>query len=320
MSLVESSELFYEFSIVVLTYNRAECLRDLLSHVAGLTPYVAEVIVVDNASNDGTQEIVRQSFPGLRYCRTPENLGTAGRNFGITAATGDIVITLDDDVFGITTADLARLRGIFADDPSIGAVNFRVLDFYTGRLTNWVHHRNPRDAEGTFETYEITEGAVAFRRRAAVEVGMYWPRFFIGHEGPDLAFRLMNFGYRVIYDGSISVHHKHESSGRPSWRFYYYDTRNSIWLAVRSMSASYGIRYLAVNIAAMGYYSLRGGQILWWLKALRDGISGLPEARRTRRRWSSSAEARIRQIDRSRPPFTKRVLEKLRGSDGRLDE
>jgi GT2 family glycosyltransferase len=310
---------FGDFSLVILTYNRSQSVRELLSHVAHLAPHLCDVVVVDNASADDTQQVVRNAFPGIRYFRTAENLGACGRNRGIEAAGGEFVITLDDDIFGISFDDLAKIRAVFQADPSLAALNFRVVDYFTGRLTNWVHHREAAQSRDVFETYEITEGAVAFRRAAVVGVGMYWPRYFISHEGPDLAFRLMDAGFRVVYDGSLTVRHKHEVSGRPSWRFYYYDTRNLIWLAVRKMSPAYGAGYLAVNISAMAYYSLRGGHFSWWLKAVRDGLAGLPEVRRARQRWTPATESRVRMIDKARVPFLTRLREKLGGSGSRLD-
>jgi GT2 family glycosyltransferase len=313
------SKAFGDFSLVILTYNRSRSVQELLAHVSGLAPYVCDIVVVDNASTDDTQQVLRDGFPGIRYCRTSENLGACGRNYGIEAAGGEFVITLDDDIFGISLGDLSKIRAAFRADSAIAAVNFRVVDYFTGRLTNWVHHRDTARSRDVFETYEITEGAVAFRKAALVEVGMYWPLYFISHEGPDLAFRLMDAGYRVVYDGSLAVRHKHEVYGRPSWRFYYYDTRNLIWLAVRKMSPAYGAGYLVVNVFAMAYYSLLGGHLIWWLKGVRDGLSGLPEVRRTRQCWTPATERRVRIIDKDRVPFLRRLRDKLGGSGSRLD-
>ena len=83
------------------------------------------------------------------------------------------------------------------EDPAIACVNFKVVEEGTGRLLNWVHHRSARlFADVSFDTYEITEGAAAFRRSSLQAAGGYPESFFLSHEGPDLAYRLMDRGWR----------------------------------------------------------------------------------------------------------------------------
>ncbi len=86
-------------------------------------------------------------------------------------------------------------------------------------------HENKR-----FTTYEITEGAVAFNQKALLSTSLYPDYFFISHEGPDLAFQIMNNGYSVIYNAEVVVKHYHSDLGRKSWTTYYYDENASIGL------------------------------------------------------------------------------------------
>lgn len=305
-------------SLVVLTYQRLESVVQLATHLGQVASSLHEIIVVDNGADDHTREAMRE-FQYVTYLRNEENMGACGRNSGILLASGDIVVTLDDDIFGLTTADIDLIRNAFGSDPALGALNFRVIDYYTSRLTNWVHHRPVEDSSQTFDTYEITEGAVAFSRRAVERIGGYWAPYFISHEGPDLAFRLMNLGLVVRYDGRIVVKHKHEQQGRPGWRFYYYDTRNLIWLAIRNMDFRYAFTFLTVQLSAMAYYSLMTGHLLWWFRAVGDGVKEWRMVAATRERWTPDTAARVTRIDRARIPFFTRVWQKLRGSSSRLD-
>ena len=175
------------------------------------------------------------------------------------------------------------------------------------------------DANGRFATYEITEGAVAFRKEAVRKAGYYHDAFFISHEGPDLAFRLMNADYAVEYDGSVVVRHKHEQTGRRKWGFYYYDMRNAFWLAARNMPVWNAMRYLLLSIGAMFVYAVRGGHVHWWLKGVWDGCRGLPAAWRTRQAWTPQTRALVREIDRHRPPFWQIAWRRLRRPINRLD-
>ncbi|NTV04581.1 glycosyltransferase, partial [bacterium] len=194
-------------SIVVLTYRRREAVLRLLDGLSRLRDADHEIIVVDNGGGDGAAEAVRAAHPGVRLIALPGNAGVGARNRGLEAAGGEIVVTLDDDMVDFDDADLARLRAAFAERPRLGALCFKVTWPGTGRVRDWVHRRPVADADLTFPTYEITEGAVAWRRDALRESGPYREDFFISHEGLDLAYRLLDRGWEIVYDGGVAVGH-----------------------------------------------------------------------------------------------------------------
>src|SRR5690606_20187344 len=124
------------------------------------------------------------------------------------------------------------IASIFEKNPSADGICFKVIDEKDGAITNWCHHCDPNlFSNKSFETYEISEGAVAFRRDTFNQVGFYTKEFFISHEGLDLAIRILKSGKSIIYCPEIEVVHAHAAEGRKNWRRYYYDTRNLIWLA-----------------------------------------------------------------------------------------
>jgi GT2 family glycosyltransferase len=245
--------------------------------------------------------MVMENFPAVTYLATGTNLGAVARNVGVAAASGDIVVTLDDDVFGLDDVGLANIRSLFSSDPALGAVNFRVIGDKTGEVCNWVHHCRP-DLYGDreFPTYEITEGAVAFRKEALNIAGLYTEYFFISHEGVDLALRLWENGFKVIYSPDISVRHCHAAQGRKSWRRYYFDTRNQFWLVARHLPPLYGFYYLLRGILPMAAYSLRDRHFLYWLKGMADGALGMGRALDERRVLSRQTMGIIRSINRNR--------------------
>jgi GT2 family glycosyltransferase len=305
-------------SISILTHDRIAVLAPLVASLAAIDYQPLEIIVVDNHSQDATQSVIREKFPQVVYIRTDRNVGVAARNLGLEQASGGIVVTLDDDIAGFDGDSLARLVAAFDAHPDIGAINFKVLSSRTGKLCNWVHHCRPdvfSDAE--FLTYELTEGAVAFRKEALKACGLYPDYFFLSHEGPDLAFRMINAGYRVIYSPDVTVIHSHSSIGRKNWMRYYYDTRNQFWVAARNYPLGYAMRYLARGVPSMFYYSLRDGFLWYWVKGVVDGIVGLKRAFADRTEINPAAMAIVRQIDRNRPSLShlirRRVSRPLRG-------
>ncbi|MBU0741280.1 glycosyltransferase family 2 protein [bacterium] len=306
-------------SVVVLTYKRREAVLALLRELVELRDHDLEVIVVDNGSEDGTAEAVAERHPAVELIVLRENRGVGARNEGLALAGGGIVVTLDDDMRGLDETDLRRLRTVFTERPRLGALCFKVTRPDADEVRDWVHHRPVEDADGAFDTYEITEGAVAYRATALAESGFYREDFFISHEGLELAYRLLDRGWEIAYDGSLSVEHHHAAGGRSSWRRYYYDTRNLFWVATLHQPLGYAVRYLALGATAMGYYALRDGFLPTWLRAVRDGLRGISGLRPERRTWSAGTRAFIRGVDAGRPGFLYLARKRMRQKDFSLE-
>jgi GT2 family glycosyltransferase len=152
---------------------------------------------------------------------------------------------------------------------------------------------------------------VAFRREIAEQAGFYPDSFFISHEGPDLAFRIMELGYTIEYNPAISVIHAYSPLARTSWRNYYYDTRNTFWLVARNCPLPFSLALLIRQNGAMFIYSIRDGFFLWWLRGVWDGLRGLPQAFRERRKMSPATMRRIAQIDEGRPSIVYLLKKRL---------
>jgi len=280
---------------------------------------VREIIVVDNSSEDSTGVVVRSHGIRPTYVRLDRNIGAAARNYGLKMATADIIVTLDDDIIGLDGVALERITKLFESNTRLGAVNFQIRDYYTGELCNWVHHRREEDyADKEFPTYEITEGAVAFRRSAIEGAGYYADDFFLSHEGPDLAYRIMDQGYEIYYSGKVTVRHRHENTGRKAWYNYYYDTRNLFWLAARNLPVPYALRYVSRGIIAMLIYSIRDSFFIYWLRGVRDGLTGLARAAKKRRVLRPETMRAMAKIDQDRPDIIYYLKKRLFRKSARL--
>jgi GT2 family glycosyltransferase len=298
-------------SICILSYNRCNLLRYLLIELSRLQYQPLEILVVDNHSEDATERMMKEEFSGVVYIRTERNLGAVARNRGMKGAKGEVIITLDDDVRGIKDVDIESLSEMFTRNSVLGAVNFRVVN-QDGKTCNWVHHcREEEYYDQEFTTYEITEGAVAFRKKALECSGYYPESFFLSHEGPDLAFRILENGYNVLYSAKVKVEHLFAEESRKPWRNYYYDTRNQLWLAARLFPLSYAVAYLWRGLISMLIYSVRDGYFRYYAKAIRDGLAGMREALKERHVLSKSTMTVIRNIESKRPSAAYSVRKKL---------
>jgi hypothetical protein len=118
-----------DLSVVVVSWNTRDdlraCLRSTLDGLAGIA---GEVIVVDNASSDGSAEMVAAEFPEVRLVRSPENVGFAGGcNAGLAVAAGRNLLLLNPDTVVVGDVLAATVRYL-DDHPEVGALGCRVLD------------------------------------------------------------------------------------------------------------------------------------------------------------------------------------------------
>lgn len=303
-----SASVLPTVTVVILNYQRKASLRQTLESVRCQVYSALEVIVVDNASTDGSDQMVAGMFPEARLVRLPSNIGCAARNHGVCAAKGDIVITLDNDVQLTTPHDVQTVVELFAQHPSVACINFQILNA-EGCLSrrDWCHPRDcDRFADQAFLTDYVLEGASALRHHAFEQVGGYWPPLFIGHEGHDLAYRLLGAGYDLLYSPQIRVVHAVSAAARPSSRIYYTFTRNAIWVSLRNHRPFVAAREIITDLALMAFSSARAGHWKSYLHGLWDGLAGAPCAFASRCPLSLATYRRLRHIRRLElSPFEK---------------
>ena len=146
---------------------------------------------------------------GVRTVRLPENVGVAaGRNAGVAACEGDVVLFLDDDGWYPDTGLAAHIAGRFAADPALAVLSMQVVDPDGGPGARWhVPRLRAGDPERSSVVTTFLGGACAIRRSAYLEAGGLPDLFFYGHEETDLAWRLMDRGYRLEYDATARMCH-----------------------------------------------------------------------------------------------------------------
>jgi GT2 family glycosyltransferase len=290
-------------SISILNYERRETLRRCLGKVLAQSWSDLDVIVVDNASTDGSDQMVAEEFPQVHLVRLEKNVGCAARNAGVAAARGEIVITIDNDVLLEDPDSVSRVMQIFERQAAVGCVNFKIADG-EGRLSrrDWCHPRDPdRYGDESFLTDYVLEGACAFRRRAFEGVGGYWAPLFLGHEGLDLALRLIDAGHDILYAPEIAITHLVSPEARPSSRIYYTFTRNGIWVSLRNHRAWPATVAIARDLALMAFSSARAGHWGSYIRGVRDALAGRKAAFSSRQSLKRSTYEKLSTIHRLEP-------------------
>jgi GT2 family glycosyltransferase len=261
-----------DVTVVIATNNRCVALRDTLARLAEL-PERPPVIVVDNASTDGTAAVARAA--GAEVIGLEANRGASARNAGVAAAKTELVAFCDDDSHPAPGA-LARAAARFAADGRLALLAGRILVGEEERLDPTCHALADAPAVLGF----VACGVVA-RRAALLEVGGFHPRFGVGGEETLLALDLAAAGHRRLYAPEVVFHH-HPDGGPRSGRARRM-RRNDLWTAWLRRPPTPALRATAATAAADP-------------PALLAALRGLPWVLRERRRVPAAVEADLRRI------------------------
>ena len=251
-------------TVVILTWNRRDDLKETLYKLRASRYKNLEIIVVDNASTDGTDSMVLSDFPEVRYLPLDENRGIAGYNVGFKAASGDFVLVLDSDSYPAEDS-IGRMVELFEKNRDVGAIAFDVHAADTDILSEENGGEQISDVAG------YHGAATGFRREIFAVAGYWYEPFFLYFNEMDHALRILDAGYRIVHSTAIRAFHKSSPVSRPSERAPYFYTRNALWLIwrhypLRQMFAStlYFI-YLAVSETCFQRTTV-------YLKAVRDAF------------------------------------------------
>jgi len=111
--------------VVIVTRDRCSDLMGALEHLSGL-PEQPRIVVVDNASSDGTADAVEDRYPGFEVIPLDENLGAAGRNVGVAVTRTPYVAFSDDDSWW-APGSLSLAADLFDKHPRLGLLIARIL-------------------------------------------------------------------------------------------------------------------------------------------------------------------------------------------------
>ena len=272
-----------EISVIIVSWNACDYLRDCLNSIRNTGgALIREVIVVDNASSDGSPDMVKAQFPEVNLVRASENLGFArANNLGIQRASGSLLALINSDVI-VDRGCLQALADCLEKHPEVGLAGPRVngrdgrLQVTCRRLpTIWnTACRLPALDRvcsrwaffSRFQTWywnldqdanvEVLSGCFWVARREAVdEVGQIDERFFFYTEDVDWCKRFRDAGWKLMFvPGATATHFGGGSSSNAPLRFSIEQLRSNLtyW---RKHHGSLG--RCAFLVIAIGQHSLR---------------------------------------------------------------
>ena len=280
-------------SVVVVNYRRPDdtvaCLRafDEVDWPADRL----EVVVVDNASGDGSAEVIRAGAPGATVVESKHNTGFGGGcNLGARRSSGDYLAFINNDARPAPGWIRAAVD-VLDRNPGIGAVASKVLD-WEGKLVDYVDgslawfgmgykrevgRTDSFDYDQAHDVLFATGAAMFVRADLYRRLGGFDPRYFMFYEDVDLGWRMNLLGSRVRYVPTSVAYHRHHASmqGYGPWREHALLERNALFTIYKN----YGDEALAAALPAALLLSVRrsvsrGGDDLAPLDLARAGLDG----------------------------------------------
>ena len=298
-----STSFQFDVTVLIVSFNTRDVLRECLRSVFRETGALrVQVIVVDNASTDGSPAMVEQEFQDVLLIRSEVNLGFGpANNLGLRSASGRYIVLLNSDAF-LTAGSLERSVAHMDASPRVGLGGGRL----TGRDGSWqpsarmfptifndlltlsgLAARFPRSrffgrADRTWanpmEAAEVdwVPGAYAIVRAEVVEsIGLFDPRFFLYYEEVDLCKRIKDAGYSIWYWPDIAIVHIGGESSRQvrSLQLTRAGAQLTLW-RMRSM-----LLYYRKHHGLSAWLAMAVEAVWYWLRS-------------QRRRWSMNPDRR----------------------------
>jgi GT2 family glycosyltransferase len=323
-------------AVAIVNFNGGEHIMACLAALARQT-YPHRVLVVDNASVDGSPRAIHDAYPGAHILPLRRNVGFARAvNLAAERATADVLVTLNPDtipdpafieeIVKPLMADdrLASVAGtlVFASAPSVVASAGVRIHRNGVALDDMLGEAYDAGAPPARAVFGPSAGAAAYRLEAFKAVGGLCEPFFLYLEDVDLAWRFRLMGWESVNANAALASHVYSASaveGSPFKRRL--QARNRIWSLARCLPTALWKRdrrqILAFDLRAAGFAVFHRDTAS--LRGRLDGLAAFPLRLRERRLVQSAATAPIEELDRwLLPSVTPRELLALRRLTGRL--
>jgi GT2 family glycosyltransferase len=304
-------------TVAIPSYNGRHLLETALPSLAAQSFRDFAVLVVDDASSDGTADWLGDRWPEVRLLALGENVGvTAALNACVGESDTELVMLLNNDV-ELEPGCLGALVRALDLHPGAGSAAPKLLDFHdrevldgAGDVLTWAgsparrghgeRDRGQYDAPG--EILGACGGAALYRRAAFSRVGLFDSQFFTYYEDSDWSLRAQLADLSCRYVPEAIVYHMGSATlGRESDFTRYHLWRNGIWLIAKDLPARSLLRHLHQLLYGQLWnlgLAVRSQRLGLWASAWRDALRGLPGMLQKRRRVQAKRRISVRELER----------------------
>lgn len=287
-------------SIIILNWNGKHLLGECLTSVLKQTSKEYEIIVVDNGSNDGSQDFVKLYYPSVKLVCNNQNYGFCkGNNIGIKASIGEYVVLLNNDTV-VEKNWLQYLYDCMISDEEVGFCASKMLLYSDRNLLDTAgdgfsvcgagFKRGHLESAALYDNDEYVFGACAgaamYKREMLDKIGLLDEDFFVTYEDSDLSFRAQLSGYKCKYSSKAIVYHKVNSTlGTLSDTYVFYGHRNVEYAyfknTPRKLLKKTIMKHVLYDVLAFAYF-IKKGKAKAYIKAKIDFFKNLKKIKAKR--------------------------------------
>jgi GT2 family glycosyltransferase len=264
----------YDVSIIIVSYNVGDYLKQCLESInQGLGSLKAEAWVVDNASTDGSSEMVKERFPQVKLITNKENIGFArANNIALKESAAPYVLLLNNDTI-VTSAAIKKMVDIMKKNEEIGALGPRLLfedgsiqisygpmiSFWNeawqkflqsrsrkkkGFIRNYIERRSKKSCH----PHWVSAACMMLKKEAINQVGLFDEKFFMYSEDVDLCHRLRQKGWDIYYTPEVEIIHLEGKSAVTNTEKVQIEYRRSQLYFYRKYYGKWGLLLLKVYL------------------------------------------------------------------------
>lgn len=300
-------------AICIINWNNYDCTLDCIQSLMEISNKDFDIVLVDNASADGSGDLLAGRFPDIKYLKMKENAGfTGGNNAGINYSLNrkyQYTLLLNNDTL-VEPDFLDILVNHLDEHPEVGAIQPKIYFCHDKTLLwNGGSHFNKwtgidsvegtgKKSSATSESLKnadwLTGCALLLRNDILPKVGLLDESLFMYYEDVDYSFRIKQAGYSLVYHPESVIYHIAGASSRAKEkgkegflnpRIHYYLTRNKIWFLKKYLAPSQwfsaGIITSFYLAGVLSYFLVRRRfeKFRITLKAIRHGLAGNMESK-----------------------------------------
>ena len=235
-----------DLSIIIVNYNVKEFLQNLIHSIEKASSNLTkEIIIIDNASDDGSVDFIKEKFPQIKLIANQTNLGFGkANNIGLKQATGKYILLINPDTL-VAEDTFEKMIQFFESNKNIGLAGCKILNpdgtlqlacrrSFPGPWTSFTkvtglsnlfpnskifarYNLTYLDENKSYEVDAISGSFMMMRKEVYEKVGGFDEQFFMYGEDLDLCYRIQKAGFKVFYVHSTQIiHYKGESTKRSS--------------------------------------------------------------------------------------------------------
>lgn len=166
-----------------------------------------EIIVIDNASDDGSEELIRQKFPEVKYMWLPVNIDIRAINIGVHMSTGDIIWRTDSDSYPENPDAFSMIEKIFNANENIHIISSEDIEVRNNnQIWEWYPHKVDKTniPQDGYQAHIFPGTGAAIRKEVFKKIGGFWE---FGYEEIDFCTRAIVAGFNVRYFPNIRTLH-----------------------------------------------------------------------------------------------------------------